>query len=116
MNLIESGLSSCLLFHMKTLRFQKLIRRRLVGFFFFFFTAFKFDLLFSFSFTALKFVRKNPDFSVWPTSKIWLGNMSCTHDHNCEDHECSSDWSLYKHIDLSKVSLFLFFYNPFLLI
>ncbi|KAL9300716.1 putative Galactose-binding-like domain superfamily, PITH domain, PITH domain superfamily [Arabidopsis thaliana] len=30
--------------------------------------------------------------------------MSCTHDHNCEDHECSSDWSLYKHIDLSKVS------------
>ncbi|KAF8085586.1 hypothetical protein N665_0663s0030 [Sinapis alba] len=30
--------------------------------------------------------------------------MSCTHDHNCEDHECSSDWSLYKHIDLPKVS------------
>ncbi|XP_010526065.1 PREDICTED: PITH domain-containing protein 1 [Tarenaya hassleriana] len=30
--------------------------------------------------------------------------MSCTHDHNCEDHDCSSDWSLYKHIDLSKVS------------
>ncbi|KAM7276935.1 hypothetical protein ACFE04_018801 [Oxalis oulophora] len=29
---------------------------------------------------------------------------SCLHDHSCEDHECSSDWSLYKHVDLSKVS------------
>jgi hypothetical protein len=37
-------------------------------------------------------------------SRRELGKMSCTHDHNCEDHECSSDWSLYKHIDLSKVS------------
>ncbi|KAK3032030.1 hypothetical protein RJ639_036404 [Escallonia herrerae] len=30
--------------------------------------------------------------------------MACMHDHSCEDHDCSSDWSLYKHIDLSKVS------------
>ncbi|XP_073007055.1 uncharacterized protein [Typha latifolia] len=30
--------------------------------------------------------------------------MSCMHDHSCEDHNCSADWSLYKHIDLSKVS------------
>ncbi|KAF4375666.1 uncharacterized protein LOC115705622 [Cannabis sativa] len=30
--------------------------------------------------------------------------MACLHDHSCEDHDCSSDWSLYKHIDLSKVS------------
>ncbi|XP_054818720.1 uncharacterized protein LOC129318142 [Prosopis cineraria] len=30
--------------------------------------------------------------------------MACLHDHSCEDHNCSSDWSLYKHIDLSKVS------------
>ncbi|CAL1373400.1 unnamed protein product [Linum trigynum] len=30
--------------------------------------------------------------------------MACTHDHSCEDHDCSSDWSLYKHIDLAKVS------------
>ncbi|KAK2661334.1 hypothetical protein Ddye_007867 [Dipteronia dyeriana] len=30
--------------------------------------------------------------------------MSCLHDHSCEDHDCSSDWSLYKHIDLSKVT------------
>ncbi|CAO2818037.1 unnamed protein product [Amaranthus hypochondriacus] len=30
--------------------------------------------------------------------------MACSHDHSCEDHNCSSDWSLYKHIDLSKVS------------
>ncbi|XP_042498230.1 PITH domain-containing protein 1 isoform X2 [Macadamia integrifolia] len=30
--------------------------------------------------------------------------MACLHDHNCEDHDCSSDWSLYKHIDLPKVS------------
>ncbi|KAI9118433.1 hypothetical protein K1719_010765 [Acacia pycnantha] len=30
--------------------------------------------------------------------------MSCSHDHSCEDHNCSSDWSLYKHIDLSRVS------------
>ncbi|KAK8597544.1 hypothetical protein V6N13_094947 [Hibiscus sabdariffa] len=30
--------------------------------------------------------------------------MACTHDHSCEDHDCSSSWSLYKHIDLSKVT------------
>ncbi|PNY09236.1 PITH domain-containing protein 1-like [Trifolium pratense] len=30
--------------------------------------------------------------------------MACLHDHSCEDHDCSSDWSLYKHIDLDKVS------------
>ncbi|XP_068648639.1 uncharacterized protein [Aristolochia californica] len=30
--------------------------------------------------------------------------MACTHDHSCEDHNCASDWSLYKHIDLSKAS------------
>ncbi|XP_038981235.1 PITH domain-containing protein 1 isoform X4 [Phoenix dactylifera] len=30
--------------------------------------------------------------------------MACMHDHSCEDHNCSADWSLYKHIDFSKVS------------
>ncbi|KAH7574320.1 hypothetical protein JRO89_XS03G0282300 [Xanthoceras sorbifolium] len=30
--------------------------------------------------------------------------MACLHDHSCEDHDCSSDWSLYKHIDVSKVT------------
>ncbi|CAK7353048.1 unnamed protein product [Dovyalis caffra] len=30
--------------------------------------------------------------------------MACLHDHSCEDHDCSSNWSLYKHIDLPKVS------------
>ncbi|KAE8665273.1 Detected protein of confused Function [Hibiscus syriacus] len=30
--------------------------------------------------------------------------MACTHDHSCEDDDCSSNWSLYKHIDLSKVT------------
>ncbi|THU62506.1 hypothetical protein C4D60_Mb01t05860 [Musa balbisiana] len=30
--------------------------------------------------------------------------MSCLHDHSCEDHNCSADWSLHTHIDLSKVS------------
>jgi hypothetical protein len=30
--------------------------------------------------------------------------MACVHDHSCEDHDCSSDFSLYKHVDLSKVS------------
>ncbi|KAK9699778.1 hypothetical protein RND81_08G195700 [Saponaria officinalis] len=30
--------------------------------------------------------------------------MACLHDHSCEDHDCSSDWSLYKHIDIPKVS------------
>ncbi|XP_073026017.1 uncharacterized protein [Primulina eburnea] len=30
--------------------------------------------------------------------------MACLHDHSCEEHDCSSDWSLYKHVDLSKVS------------
>ncbi|RZB63759.1 Serine hydroxymethyltransferase 3, chloroplastic [Glycine soja] len=28
--------------------------------------------------------------------------MACLHDHSCEDHDCSSNWPLYKHIDLSK--------------
>ncbi|RWV83784.1 hypothetical protein GW17_00054567 [Ensete ventricosum] len=31
------------------------------------------------------------------------GAMSCLHDHSCEDHNCSADWSLHTHIDLSKV-------------
>ncbi|PIA64481.1 hypothetical protein AQUCO_00100158v1 [Aquilegia coerulea] len=30
--------------------------------------------------------------------------MACVHDHSCEDHECSSDFSLYKHIDIPRVS------------
>ncbi|KNA21154.1 hypothetical protein SOVF_045960 [Spinacia oleracea] len=30
--------------------------------------------------------------------------MACVHDHSCEDHDCSTNWSLYKHIDLPKVS------------
>ncbi|GMQ03632.1 hypothetical protein CsSME_00049371 [Camellia sinensis var. sinensis] len=30
--------------------------------------------------------------------------MACLHDHSCEDHDCSADFSLYKHVDLSKVS------------
>uniref|UniRef100_A0A7N0TJB0 PITH domain-containing protein n=1 Tax=Kalanchoe fedtschenkoi TaxID=63787 RepID=A0A7N0TJB0_KALFE len=29
--------------------------------------------------------------------------MACLHDHSCEDHDCSSNWSLYKHIDMSKI-------------
>ncbi|CAH9106324.1 unnamed protein product [Cuscuta epithymum] len=29
---------------------------------------------------------------------------ACLHDHDCGDHDCSSSWSLYKHIDLSKVT------------
>ncbi|KAL2940215.1 PITH domain-containing protein 1 [Bienertia sinuspersici] len=29
--------------------------------------------------------------------------MACLHEHSCEDHDCSSNWSLYKHIDLPKV-------------
>lgn len=36
--------------------------------------------------------------------------MACLHDHSCEDHDCSTEWSLYKHIDLSKVSLSLLFH------
>ncbi|KAG4948605.1 hypothetical protein JHK82_041788 [Glycine max] len=28
--------------------------------------------------------------------------MACLHDHSCEDRDCSSNWPLYKHIDLSK--------------
>ncbi|KAJ7542106.1 hypothetical protein O6H91_10G090100 [Diphasiastrum complanatum] len=28
---------------------------------------------------------------------------SCTHDHDCAEHECAANWSLYKHIDLPKV-------------
>jgi hypothetical protein len=38
--------------------------------------------------------------------------MACLHDHSCEDHDCSSDWSLYKHIDLDKVSIYTH-QNPF---
>ncbi|KAL5728901.1 hypothetical protein ACHQM5_001928 [Ranunculus cassubicifolius] len=30
--------------------------------------------------------------------------MACIHDHSCSDHDCSSDFSLYKHIDIPKVS------------
>ena len=33
--------------------------------------------------------------------------MACLHDHSCEDHDCSSNWSLYKHIDLPKVHFLL---------
>ncbi|KAJ6815960.1 PITH domain-containing protein 1 [Iris pallida] len=29
--------------------------------------------------------------------------MACVHDHSCEEHNCSSDWSLYQHIDIPKV-------------
>ncbi|XP_047154642.1 PITH domain-containing protein 1 isoform X1 [Vigna umbellata] len=29
--------------------------------------------------------------------------MACLHDHSCEEHDCSSNWSLYQHIDISKV-------------
>ncbi|KAM1329973.1 hypothetical protein ACFX2H_042331 [Malus domestica] len=30
--------------------------------------------------------------------------MACLHDHSCEDHDYSSGWTLYEHIDLPKVS------------
>ncbi|RXH72938.1 hypothetical protein DVH24_012622 [Malus domestica] len=30
--------------------------------------------------------------------------MACLHDHSCEDHDCSSGWTLYENIDLPKVS------------
>ncbi|XP_055960259.1 uncharacterized protein LOC126662573 isoform X2 [Mercurialis annua] len=30
--------------------------------------------------------------------------MACLHDHSCEEHDCSANWSLYKYIDLPKVS------------
>jgi len=36
--------------------------------------------------------------------------MACLHDHSCEDRDCSTDWSIYKHIDLSKVSLLNLFH------
>lgn len=29
---------------------------------------------------------------------------ACLHDHDCGDQDCSSSWSLYKHIDLTKVT------------
>ena len=29
---------------------------------------------------------------------------SCAHDHDCEAQDCSSAWSLYKHIDIQRVS------------
>ncbi|XP_078428147.1 PITH domain protein (DUF1000) isoform X2 [Wolffia australiana] len=30
--------------------------------------------------------------------------MACNHDHSCEDHNCSANWSLYKQIDFSKAT------------
>uniref|UniRef100_A0A0D6QX95 PITH domain-containing protein n=1 Tax=Araucaria cunninghamii TaxID=56994 RepID=A0A0D6QX95_ARACU len=30
--------------------------------------------------------------------------MACMHNHSCEEHECGSQWSLYKHIDFPRVS------------
>lgn len=30
--------------------------------------------------------------------------MACLHNHSCEEHDCSSEWSLYKHIDTPHVS------------
>nr|ABK26072.1 unknown [Picea sitchensis] len=30
--------------------------------------------------------------------------MACLHNHSCEEHDCSSEWSLYKHIDIPHVS------------
>ncbi|CAN6441516.1 unnamed protein product [Victoria cruziana] len=30
--------------------------------------------------------------------------MACLHDHSCEEHDCGSEWSLFKHIDMPKVS------------
>jgi len=45
---------------------------------------------------------------VWDFQNL---EMACLHDHSCEDHDCSTDWSLYKHIDLTKVnSLFSYIY------
>ncbi|VAH61074.1 unnamed protein product [Triticum turgidum subsp. durum] len=29
--------------------------------------------------------------------------MACLHDHECGDHNCAADWSLYNHIDIPKV-------------
>lgn len=46
-------------------------------------------------------------------SVAWVkrgAKMACLHDHSCEDHDCSSDWSLYRHIDLSKVFFFFLFW------
>ncbi|CAN6441514.1 unnamed protein product [Victoria cruziana] len=28
--------------------------------------------------------------------------MACLHDHSCEEHDCGSEWSLFKHIDMPK--------------
>ena len=30
--------------------------------------------------------------------------MACAHNHDCEDSNCAADWSLYKNVDLPKVS------------
>lgn len=32
---------------------------------------------------------------------------SCLHQHDCEEHECAGDWSLYKNIDFSGVLTYL---------
>lgn len=29
--------------------------------------------------------------------------MACNHDHDCAEHECAADWSLYQSVDLPKV-------------
>ncbi|CAJ1962089.1 unnamed protein product [Sphenostylis stenocarpa] len=29
--------------------------------------------------------------------------MACLHDHSCDDNDCSSNWSLYQYIDITKV-------------
>lgn len=54
-------------------------------------------------FTFISFVAAETE-NFW---KLGRGKMACLHDHSCEDHDCSSNWSLYKHIDLSKVILSL---------
>jgi hypothetical protein len=28
---------------------------------------------------------------------------SCTHQHDCEEHACAADWSLFKNIEMSGV-------------
>eukprot|EP00252_Welwitschia_mirabilis_P009499 TRINITY_DN2213_c0_g1_i1.p1 TRINITY_DN2213_c0_g1~~TRINITY_DN2213_c0_g1_i1.p1 ORF type:complete len:204 (+),score=42.88 TRINITY_DN2213_c0_g1_i1:227-838(+) len=30
--------------------------------------------------------------------------MACVHDHDCAEHDCASQWSLYEHIDVSRVT------------
>jgi hypothetical protein len=31
---------------------------------------------------------------------------SCTHQHDCEEHACAADWSLFKNIEMSGVLIF----------